>query len=431
MLDKSPFYVKSINVIQYIFVILTVLNCNSVFYTELHGGYNSHTIFNILWMFILIFLFFNSLKKYKRHTLNLKIEICCYIFIFLIYMIILFFININYINIFNMINMLFSPIFLVILFCVDKNNSSLLIKAENFILVLAGISLVFWAMSIIGIPTNSHITIGWNGVHSINGYFGFHFIAQGKVNNFIGFSNVIRNTGLFSEAPMYSYVLCIALLIELFVRDTKNIVSWRVVLLFIAILSTTSTTGLIVLLPAILFKYIVSSNNLVKQIIFALLIPLVLFIIKIAMVNKIGDVTNVTTSYGIRMNDIYATTHAWIQHIFIGNGIGNDNAIKQFMYGWRLLPGGNDGLSTGFLSVLAYGGIFYSLFYLIPTLLMLRCSFDDIGLAIFSFILLIYTMVPSSFLYICILSYFVSIFIKYVNEKKPSWLNDFMNIKGK
>lgn len=304
--------------------------------------------------------------------------------------------------------LIIDPLMLFIFFVSELNHKSynrFFYILEDVIIVLALMSLMFWIFTLINIPTNTSKVINWGGIKSIPGYFGLDFIAQGRIN-FLGLPNVTRNTGIFTEAPMYNYILCIGLLIELFFK--KHACSWKVLILFITILSTTSTTGLLVAVPAILYKLFFYSNNYWIKVLILVIVPLILIFAYIVLNNKIGNVNNELSSYNMRKNDIISCIYAWKEHIWIGNGLNNTAPISQ--YGYLVPVNGiltqSAGGSNGIFMVLALGGIIYASFYVVPTILFAVKSYKSLAVAIFTFTLLIYTVIYNSFICIILLSYF-------------------------
>lgn len=303
------------------------------------------------------------------------------------------------------------PFLLLVYFyqsALDHQINDFFICFRNVVIILAIISVFFWLGSSFGLQPNTSAMVNWGSNSVIPGYFNLHFIAQGRIA-FLGF-NLIRNTGMFVEAPMYAYVLCIALLITLFLDKRISKYDWKIFVLLGTIITTTSTTGLIVALIA--FSYYLLVINKVRNQFFKLLIYLFIIIAMILAVlyflTKKVD-SDWASSSSIRMNDYVSGFRAWIQHPFIGNGLGSYSDIMKYMDYRRIQAeatiNGMTGFSNGIMEVLAYTGLIGLLYYLVPTLIGF---FHDRKLAAFStltFLLFCVTLIHNTYLYDLILCY--------------------------
>lgn len=68
-------------------------------------------------------------------------------------------------------------------------------------------------------------------------------------------------------------------------------------------------------------------------------------------------------SFSIRLDDIFASLRAFMNNPIIGVGFNNPRALDQYREFYSNRLGGN---STGFLAILAYGGIIWGIWYVIP-----------------------------------------------------------------
>lgn len=394
------------NIIEYICVGAIILQCNSVFMQENNHYKNLILIISIIGLFV---LFFKSWVYFVRNRVDLRPLLKFTFFYVLTIGLYLFISNLNY-PIYKslLIYWVFAPILAISFFyycSLEQRINRLFFRFENIVLILAILSLFFWFLAELGYPTNVTKTIDWGSVKEISGYFNLHFIAQGSVN-FLGMI-LIRNTGIFVEAPMYSYVLTSALLVELFLRDKKKLMDWKFLILFFTILSTTSTTGVLMVIVAVSYYEFVVLEKFSATVRFIVLIctlPILFTVIKYLILKKVD--TAWYSSSSIRLNDFVAGFNAWRQHIWIGNGFGNYASILNQMDYRRLAFGANSGFSSGFMVTLAYGGILGALAYIVPTFSMVKVSKKDFGLAICSFILFVLTLINGVLLYVLFLSYF-------------------------
>ena len=109
-----------------------------------------------------------------------------------------------------------APLMLILLMFKNFNGQlfDFLDTFVKIILIFAIVSLIFWTFgSILKVvhPTNVVIN-NWNGGLPTPSYFNLYFETQGI--HFFG-TTIIRNSGMFAEAPMWSLMLSSALIIHL------------------------------------------------------------------------------------------------------------------------------------------------------------------------------------------------------------------------
>lgn len=258
---------------------------------------------------------------------------------------------------------------------------NLLFKVSNIIVILALISLIFYiGGSLLHIikPTK-YILLTWGWHREIPCYYNIYYEAQ---NIYIGGKWVLRNTGIFTEAPMYGFCLSIALITELFLRKTNGIKNIIILLLSIPILSITiittlSTTaiGLMsVLIPIRIIISIVENRKKSKVRILISSILLGIFIILGGILggyfleNKVKNSTNnAYGSFAVRKDDFKVGFRTWKENKFIGAGFDQFQYVQQRM---NFIGRGTDiGGSSGLMKVMPEGGIVLLLLYIIPFIL--------------------------------------------------------------
>lgn len=417
------------NFCEYVFIIITLLNYKSV-YVSLYNSFFS-TVIKLLWHLILILLLFFLFCYIVYFKKKISLRLFSFIIPYSISIALLFVINaINYhLTISLVLEYLINPICLFILiYMLFKMRSlkSFFHKFENIVLLLAMISMVFWVLSIIGFPTNTNSVATWgstyepgvNELKNIPGYYYIHFIPQGS-GYFFGLK-FIRNSGIFMEAPIFSNILSITLFIDLFIlNESKYILNYKIIILICTICSTSSTSGLLVSIPAIIYaKYIKSGKN--NHYLYLLTIPIIVFIIWFLISNKM-DPTSKFSSFSLRSDDIISTIEDWKHHIIIGNGIGNYSSVLNHMATWRFLSaGGGTFVAVGFTEMLAYGGILLGLFYILPVIVSIFVSHRTFGFSFFLFALFIFNGLES-YMFAIMLMY---IWFCFVFKKKWIQIND-------
>lgn len=303
-----------------------------------------------------------------RYKISHKYYLCIITYLFFMALFFIRNMSINSISRSKLVLYIFFPItiFTWIYFQHERGTDiDLLVSFKNIVLIFSLISLPMYILvSILHINSNMIINVNWGRYHPIVGYFGLLFNTQGS-ETFLGI-NMFRNTGIFTEAPMHSFVLIIALLITLFIEKAPVAKKKRVLdltLLMITLLTTTSTTGLFIAILAFYF-YLYKRVPSRFKLIFIVVIPFIFIALSILLSQKYA---NAYGSFSVRMDDIRASYRAWQDHLLLGNGWLNESAIKQYMMTSRLVSNGNSGLSSGLFASLALSGLLQtSLLFFIP-----------------------------------------------------------------
>ena len=235
---------------------------------------------------------------------------------------------------------------------------------KQIILFIVALSLFFWLFgSILGIiHSTGSVESTWTGKENvitlIPTYYNIYFETQ---NIYVFGTSIIRNTAIFTEAPMASSHFSLAFLIELLVN--KKIKIKNLLLLGIGVLTTTSTTGVILLLFNIVYYLIVDGRQgkIIK------LLTWILFPIVFVISLKIGDTllsSRLSTISGsIRTDDFIIGIKTWLQKPIFGSGFSNQKSIVANMGMWR---SDNLGFSNSPTQILAQGGILMTTLYIIP-----------------------------------------------------------------
>ena len=241
---------------------------------------------------------------------------------------------------------------------VDKDRGGqLFIKYKDLIVIIAVVSLFFWLFgSMLGmISPSGYLDITWgseDGSRLIPSYFGLYFETQ-SVNSFLGVINttVCRNTAIFTEAPMFNFHLCMALIIELFY--CKKISQAKCAILILAILSTFSTTGYCMMIIVLVAKYIFSKKvtgflKTLKVVIVPCLVVVGVILFLTLISYRLG-----TSSGSARVSDFVTGFQAWLKSPLFGYGYGSELYYNSVKYGF----------SNSITQILGYGGIFLAIPY--------------------------------------------------------------------
>lgn len=293
----------------------------------------------------------------------------------------------------------------------------LFIFFRKIVTVYSIISIVMWIIcSILPIVGNySQLMVIWGSIHSVPLYFHLYTQSQDPIV-FLGI-NFVRNTGIFAEAPMYSFVLSVALLINVFIEKKFNAVT---IILILTIFTTGSTTGVLI---SILILAILFSRRLIRSKYKKVFLPLIVFIILlgvlISIIVTVLKFQQGSGSVSVRLDDFRAGYITWTEHPFFGSGLSNNMAIIKNMNTARWFYVGhigNTGFSSGFMEYLAGGGLFFLIFYCIYPILGSTIIFskDKNSKFLFSigiFFLILISLINNLFLFIFLLSWMWSIIL--------------------
>ena len=294
-----------------------------------------------------------SRKQYTKHFINGIITtavLCAYLFIYYFY-------DEYKAESFPKMVLRICTICLLCFALREEHKQKLYEVMEQIIIVISIVSLSFWLVgSILGIiqPSGVEYTI-WSSTDGsevpINTYYHLYFETQ--YQNIFG-ALIVRNSAIFTEAPMCSFMFCFAFLVELFKKKHYNVKIC--IFLLISIVTCISTTGYVVAIIAIFLKYIISNSgkHTAASVIKLAIAPVVLIAIVLVMEYVLESKLQ-TASGSLRMDDFAAGFKAWMLHPIMGNGYGNSNSYVYMMSTFRI---DRKGFSNSLMQILAYGGIY-------------------------------------------------------------------------
>lgn len=221
----------------------------------------------------------------------------------------------------------------------------------NTMAILAVLSIVIWLLGSllhVVIPSSTYET-HWAGYASqVDSYFNLQYEVQRQEIPTLGV--FFRNTGLYTEAPMYSYALCIALCFEaLFQKRSRKAV---VTVLALCIITTASVTGLIVVIGLFLYKTVKRVDSQVRIMMVFIVVIVGLTLMGSLLIYKYGSISGST-----RLDDFKSGMLAWFESPIFGLGFSRYyDVIMSYM---GLFRAGNMGFSNTVTDILAQGGIVY------------------------------------------------------------------------
>ena len=393
-----------INFLEYLLAFCIVIECESMFTCSIDYATSIKILTLSLLLFSVGFLTIINIRWIKVEKSKWELFL-----IFIMFSVIFVIINFN--------NVTKSVLFLLVLFIfglyrtsidsINHNSLELMKKIINVVFVLAIISIVFWILGSVlkVLETNVEIIVTRNKIiQNIKGYY--HLYYESQMENTFGF-NFYRNCGIFYEAPKYSLLLSIALMMEVFLVKRK--VTFKAIMLIVTIISTFSLTGIVLVVFVVLSNFMISKSNLkifsyIKWVsIFSLIL------ITLIIIGNLLNVKSTTNSYSDRLDDYIAGYKAWIVNPIFGNGYLNMDIIRENMSEFRAR---NIGFSNSIFRVLAQGGILLFSMYAFPVILWIKRAVysKDFGRIFFAigFILL---FVTTSFPYNYLMLYLLTVFI--------------------
>lgn len=248
----------------------------------------------------------------------------------------------------------------IVVYCllVEYSVDDTMCKFTNIVLVIATVSLFFWVFgSLLGrIQSTGFLYTTWTGNDSlkrVTSYYGIYYETQSVTFFGLTVDKIVRNTAIFTEAPMASMVFGIAFLNEMLMREK---LSWkRCAILATAVISTISTTGITVLIIAIGLRYVFTKSKTKGAVSLKLLLLPIVFVVALIALNFLVEQKLGTSSGSTRIDDFVAGYKAWMDAPLFGNGYGNSASYEKYMSSFR---SHNTGFSNSPMQVLAYGGIY-------------------------------------------------------------------------
>lgn len=289
-----------------------------------------------------------------------------------------------------------------------------ILKKYSYLMVfIAVVSLVFWVFGsqLKLLPITGYKPILWGTYHSVPSYFDVYFETQeSSFSNLLSFS-LIRNSAIFTEAPMASINFCIAFGTLLLLDKNKNIK--KLVILALAVLSTMSVTGYIYLagIVALNYAYVENSNSQISKLIKYSILPFIVVGIFV-MGKKLVLQKTMGISGTLRLDDFRVLKETWYIHPWLGSGLGNVQILYRVMPFWRIRDN-LIGLSNSIIMLWITGGLYLTLLYVIPfarSLIsnILSKKYSELFFAIGFIYLFVVTVSPYRYLTLLCLAIFLT-----------------------
>lgn len=350
-------------IFEYIFVISMVF-CGGTMYGVLEGaqklGITSYT-FRVITMLSAMMLICVYLVTKREYINRRKIML-----MLLMLLILVFYLAITRFKIKPALEGMCIPILLFAALCVLDDADKLFVKFfeayDNVAIIVGIISVVFYfAGPILGIIDGKDILYSnYDMLNTGKSYYYLFFVNDYQVQSLLG-HEIVRNIGIFMEAPSFANLLIFALFWELFYHEGKR--NGRILILGITLVTTLSTKaflfGFFLVAAYVLFVY-GQKNTIIKSLRKAI-IPITLVfgtaLVAVVLIKKSAT----SGSMSIRLDDTYAAFKVWLSHPLFGAGFYNMEAIYD-NYRFTTLKGDP---TAGLVNILAYGGIYMFVAFLV------------------------------------------------------------------
>lgn len=350
--ENNNFKNRLIYFFVYIIVIIMIYDCNSIYSAGIHSYVlNKLTLYLMIFSVgILLIVNYNSTIPMSRYIMSMSM-LSIYLVVYLILQK-----NQRAINFGISYLVKFLLMYSLAFFICHNNKVDVFIKIYvQLIFLIAVVSLFFWlsgsTLHLVQ-PNRSYLSM-WTGTYeNVPSYFNVYFETQ-------SLNLTVRNSAIFTEAPMASLAFSIALILEILYQKNEKFYFSKAVILTIAVISTLSSTGYIFLI--VLFGYIIlmHKNNNYLDSIKLVLVPVVAIILLI-LVKKVLYNKLITSSGLIRSRDFFNSFKAWVKYPILGLGINMGQNPKEIM-DWNI---GNFGYSTSMGKILGENGLYIFILYL-------------------------------------------------------------------
>lgn len=248
----------------------------------------------------------------------------------------------------------------------ESKVNTLFFKYSNVMFFLSISSLFFWLFGSIleWVPYTTVIPNNWFDDRFIPTYYGVYFETQKNLFGEMaspGVDAIIKNTGIFNEAPMYSLNLCMALAVECFLR--ARFVFYRIIIFVATILTTFSTTGYFFLIFIVMVHIIVLHKN--KKSCLKPILTILFFSLSVVASSFLLDNKKETgeSSFTHRIEDIEKCIIIGFENPITGVGIMHEAKEDG--------PADiNFGFSNSLFTVFAHGGFYFLFLYVFPLFIM-------------------------------------------------------------
>lgn len=367
--------IKGFNILTSILALFLILNCQSVY--QRASDYNFH-IYEACFILTIIYSCYSFLHWGLTNNKIGYVFLVSFIYYFLIFLVLL--CSVDFDNYAGYLSRFLVFPFYLIFFATNAPQKKKFLIFKSFVnwsSLIGWITFICWVLSTIGIlKPSGFFKVNWGEEVNYSNYYGIYFSSPYQYIDWFG--GIKRNIGIFTEGPMFMLVLTFALLFTMLIEREYKFKRKAILGIILALLSTASITGYIVLILFIGKKIIDRHSNYRNKIITTMFGV----IIAIVAVSWLFEMKSNTASFLIRIDDYLTGLKVWELSPLIGSGYENLMILQQYMSSFR---SSNVGYSNTFFSVLAYGGIVFAIPYIAPVVRGVNkaSKFKDMNLIIF------------------------------------------------
>lgn len=388
-----------LSIISFFSAFFLVLNCQSVFQNSKDSNY----VFYGLCFFLLVLQSIVSIAEYKITKKNIRaffLTSVLYLFIIFLYVIC----SVGKKDLFRFLTRFLIFPFVVLFFLSECPVKKKLETFRFFILITAIISIVtsilWFCSSFLNLSPTSIYVWKWSGDVEGYSYFGLYFSSPYQYIDLFPSLAIRRNIGIFTEGPMFMLVLSLALLFSICIRDFFHIKKWEYCSILIAMITTFSVTGYLVVLIIISMEILAffkrKDNKLILFVFFA--------VFGIIALSALLILKSSSASFLVRVDDFKVGFKAFLSNPFVGIGYENTSVLESYMSDIRLF---NVGFSNSLFAILAYGGILLTGIYVIPIIQGIRCSVKNKNPHLFVFCVVLFLLYLSVIFYTFFINFYI------------------------
>lgn len=383
-----------------IFVLAIVLSSGSIFqYSK---------IFNYILLLVIILLniiaLINAKFKFDKKGINIVIPIILYFMLFI-------FINNDYRERYISYLLLTIPI-ITYVYTSKIKVRDFLNELSKIIFIYSIVTLIIWGIGIV-LGDSIFNVVFYNEEYN-KPYYNFYNIFSYWQTLSINGIKIIKNSGIFVESGRFAVFLIMALFNNIILD--KNEKKFKNCILFITLITTFSTTGLISGIMIIVIRYLNSSKlNSIHFFKVSIIIIIALFGSIYILNQKINDEYG-SKSYNTRIVDMKIGIEVLKDRPFIGYGFGNMNIIGERLDISNSRGEGN-GMSNGITTALIYGGIYFIIYFILAIIVFIK-KYNNFTIGIWAILIIIFNIVSQPITFDPIVTYLaISSFItkKYIN----------------
>lgn len=333
------------NIVNYLAILFVILDCYSVISIVKTNGerVKIFAISLLLVVLILEYLSKKSIQIRKSTVLFLVIYIAIQLFFSLV--------NNPSSLIQYLLNQILIVVFMMLYFSNDCLKNTFWKKYRNVMFIICSLSIFFYIFGTLLsiVPSSGSISASWGMMNNYKNYFYLYNEAQGT---WFFNKSFLRNIGIFAEGPMFAYCTCFSLWYELFLNDFNKV---RFFVFVLAIITAFSVTGVLFLCILLFVKYLEYSHKTgkkmtLKRLMFFCLLIVVFISGVFLFFDKIDSISGTS-----RMTQYLTALKIWKESPFIGVGYRMSN---------------EGGFTSGILLALVECGLWGSLLYLIPMVMV-------------------------------------------------------------